>query len=614
MLVVFFTLITSVFVIQFNTTRDFLREQQTTEMDNAISAVGLALSPYLVANDMVSVESVLHATFDSSFYREIHFSAIREDIEIHRQYPNDVAGVPSWFQSLIEIEPITRTTTLSANWLQLANLKLVSSTAHAYQKLWQSTLHLILGFSITFVIGMAILSLILSKVLKPLNAIQKGAQQMSANIFGRPLEVPKIRELADVVNAFNHMTAQLDIHFRQQAQEADKLRVRAFQDPVSGLANRSYLLSQLDAWLSQRNIGGIALLKVDIIADSYENLGYEEGDLLVQQLSTRLSQLATEEYTLSRLSKAEFMIIAPSTTAEELLVLGRILLVMSSELQVDPLNIGPSAGAVGLVMRSEEDNVSSLLAQADNALTQAKQQPKERLVMFDRSKDLRTEQETFGKQQWKALVDEAIANQLFKFKFQKAIDQNNEVIHQEVFAYIQKGDVRYTASQFIGAIEQLDAGSEMDMFIIEKLIKQLDEQIITGKISVNITESSVNDTSFIRWLTNKMQSFNSVKDRIIFEIPEICFIKHTSNTEILCETIHREGFQFGIDNFGHNFSSMGYLNKFRPAHIKLDFAYTHRLNEEMKLDALSSITQTANNLSITAIATRVESKRQKDKL
>ncbi|MCG3880685.1 EAL domain-containing protein, partial [Psychrobacter sp. Ps6] len=78
--------------------------------------------------------------------------------------------------------------------------------------------------------------------------------------------------------------------------------------------------------------------------------------------------------------------------------------------------------------------------------------------------------------------------------------------------------------------------------------------------------------------------------------------------------LHRNGFQFGIDKFGHNFGSTGYLSQFRPAYVKLDFTYTNQVDDEVKADALTSITRTAQNLGITVIASRVETEAQKDKL
>lgn len=615
MLVVFFTLMASVFVIQLHTTRDFLIEQQSTEMDNAISAVGMALAPYLEANDKVSAESVINATFDSSFYSEVTLSILHDNAEIKRSYPSKVTEVPDWFSRLIAIDTITKSNTLASGWMQLANLTVTSSSSHAYSQLWQASIQLVVGFFVTFLFGLVFLALILSTVLKPLKLIQLRAKAMSNNQFGEPLPIPRIRELSDVVHAFNHMSSQLKVHFEQQAQEADNLRIRAYQDPVSGLANRSYLMTQLTSWLSTSQEGGIALLKVDLIADAYAQDGYETGDNLVQVLAEKINTLATEHYTIARLSQSEFMLLAPRITADELKSIGQIMLQITFELQSDPLNIAPTQAAVGLVMRNIDDNMSTLLAQADNALSQAKQHPQDPLVLFDTAANTKeTRQTTMGKQQWKSLVDEAIANKLFKFKLQKAIDQNNKILHQEVFAYIQKGNQRYSAGQFLGAIEELNVGKYMDMHIIEELFHILSVDKEAGNVAVNITQSSVNDTGFMRWLANKMQSTPQLKERVFFELPEICFIKNSDNTGLLCEIINKNGFCFGIDNFGHNFSSVSYLNKFRPAYVKLDFAYTNQIDNQVKADVLASITRTANNLSITTIATRIETSSQQKKL
>lgn len=47
MIAVFIMLMTSVFIIEFNTTRNSLEQQQRSEVSNTINTVGLALAPYL---------------------------------------------------------------------------------------------------------------------------------------------------------------------------------------------------------------------------------------------------------------------------------------------------------------------------------------------------------------------------------------------------------------------------------------------------------------------------------------------------------------------------------------------------------------------------------------
>ncbi|PSU70929.1 GGDEF domain-containing protein [Photobacterium phosphoreum] len=612
MLVVLFLLTSAVFAIQFNTTKSYLIEQQSTELNNVVSSVGFALSPYLKEKDFIAAESVINATFDSGYYSQVKLTLLDSEKEIIRHYPHIIKNVPNWFTSLIHIEAITQTRTLTSGWLQLANLTVTSSPASAYVQLWKATTQLVLGFLACLLLTAIVLSLVLNKVLKPLKQIQKSAQEMARNHFTASLPIPHTRELVDVVTAFNSMNIQLQQHFEQQAQEADTLRIRAYQDPVSSLANRSYLMTKLNSWLVNKPSGGIILLKSDAIEDNYQQGGYELGDPLVLKLADRLKELSADDITIARLNQSEFMLIAQNVPKDDLLDIGRTMLYMASELNSDPLGIAPLQAAVGIVMCSETLTITALLAHADNALNKARQQIKEPLALLEIS-----EQKTIpaiGKQQWNALVDEAIANNLIHFTFQKAIDANNTIIHKEMFAYIKKGQQRFNAGQFLSALEKLNDGAKFDRYIIETIFHKFTKKTKSVPVAINITQSSINDTGFIRWLNTKLLSCPQMRQHILFELPEICFIKNIDNTSLLCEIIRQNGFQFGIDNYGHNFSSTGYLNKLRPSYVKLDFAYTSQLDDQVKTDVLESITRSANNLSVLTIASRVETIEQKQKL
>ncbi|MCD9549577.1 EAL domain-containing protein, partial [Photobacterium carnosum] len=610
MLVVLFLLISAVFTIQFNTTKSYLIEQQSTELNNVVNSIGFALSPYLKEKDFISAESVINATFDSGYYSQVKLTLLDSNKEIIRQYPQRIDNIPDWFQSLIQIKAITQTTTLTSGWLQLANLTVISSPVSAYIQLWKATIQLVLGFITSLLLTAIVLSLVLNKVLRPLKQIQKSAQEIAHNHFTDPLPTPHTRELSDLVIAFNSMNTQLQQHFEQQAQEADTLRIRAYQDPVSGLANRSYLMTKLKSWLLHKPTGGIILLKSDAIEDNYQQSGYEKGDKLVQKLTNHLKELSTDNVTIARLNQSEFMLIAPNASEDELMDTARSMLHMTSELNSDPLGIAPLQAAVGIVMCSDTLTITALLAHADNAVNKARHEIKEPIALLEINEKKTTP--AIGKQQWKILVDEAIANNLIHFTFQKAIDANNAVIHKEMFAYIKKGQQCFNAGQFLSAIEKLNEGTKFDCYIIDTLFNQLISKTESVPIAINITQSSINDTGFIRWLNSKLQACSEMKQHVLFELPEICFIKNINNTSLLCEIIRNNGFKFGIDNYGHNFSSIGYLNKLRPNYVKLDFSYTSQLDNQVKTDVLESITRSADNLSILTIASRVETIEQKD--
>ncbi|WP_235102952.1 LapD/MoxY N-terminal periplasmic domain-containing protein [Photobacterium carnosum] len=383
MLVVLFLLISAVFTIQFNTTKSYLIEQQSTELNNVVNSIGFALSPYLKEKDFISAESVINATFDSGYYSQVKLTLLDSNKEIIRQYPQRIDNIPDWFQSLIQIKAITQTTTLTSGWLQLANLTVISSPVSAYIQLWKATIQLVLGFITSLLLTAIVLSLVLNKVLRPLKQIQKSAQEIAHNHFTDPLPTPHTRELSDLVIAFNSMNTQLQQHFEQQAQEADTLRIRAYQDPVSGLANRSYLMTKLKSWLLHKPTGGIILLKSDAIEDNYQQSGYEKGDKLVQKLTNHLKELSTDNVTIARLNQSEFMLIAPNASEDELMDTARSMLHMTSELNSDPLGIAPLQAAVGIVMCSDTLTITALLAHADNAVNKARHEIKEPIALLE---------------------------------------------------------------------------------------------------------------------------------------------------------------------------------------------------------------------------------------
>ena len=76
MIAVFLMLMASVFIIEFNTTRNNLVQQQRSEVNNTINTVGLALAPYLENKDQVAVESVINALFDGSSYSVVRLLSL----------------------------------------------------------------------------------------------------------------------------------------------------------------------------------------------------------------------------------------------------------------------------------------------------------------------------------------------------------------------------------------------------------------------------------------------------------------------------------------------------------------------------------------------------------
>ncbi|PFG58647.1 diguanylate cyclase/phosphodiesterase [Vibrio sp. ES.051] len=609
MVTVFILLLTSVFVIQFNTTRDSLEQQQRSEVNNTINTVGLALAPYLKDKDKVAVESVINALFDGSTYSVVRLTALDSDYQIVRTYPVKPTAVPEWFINMNLFKAIHDKRVVTSGWMQLAEVEIISHPGAAYEQLWQGFVGLLSAFAIIFLAGLAAISYILRRSLKPLTAIVNKMHQITNNQFGEPLTRPKTKDLIAVVDGINMMSAQIELSFREQAKEAQRLRAQAYLDPISKLGNRSFYINQIDQWLAEKTQGGIALLHAEYIGDIYETKDYQRADAHVKELSLRLKNtIDVPGATIARLSIDEFGLLFPHMDESELRIIADSIMNCVNGLNTDPTGLTNPKAALGVAHSKDHITRSEVLSMVDNALSKAKAQP-DKAYGFIGSE---TPSNLMGKQQWKALVEEAIHSGWVKFRFQAAKNTWGKVFHNEVFSSIEKEGEPFHANQYLFALEQLDATNIFDQYVIESMIRMLESGELTDPVAINIAQSSLSQPSFIRWTTNILEKHPKAASKLHFEIPEECFIEQPHHAALLCNAIRQSGAEFGVDNYGRHFQSLEYIQEFRPNYVKLDYLFTHNLHDEKQKFTLTSISRTAHNLGITTIASRIETQIQLD--
>ncbi|WP_305372548.1 bifunctional diguanylate cyclase/phosphodiesterase [Photobacterium leiognathi] len=521
-----------------------------------------------------------------------------------------ITNVPQWFQSLITIPEHIEKRTVNNNNYDVGIIEVSASPRWAYTKYWQLFSNTLISHLFLMLAGGCLIYIISKKHFASLQRLTTRAQNID-NLNQAPMPLPEESDIKTIVRAFNKLTYQLDVNFKNQANEAVKLREQAYLDPISGLGNRSFFIHQISSWLDESHKGGLALIQTTLISDYYEHKGYQAGDKLIKQIAARLNEVIIyNDATISRLSRDEFAVLIPNLSSEKLTLLGKMILKIFTDIERNSDIDSAITTDIGLVYNEARLTPSQLLTQLDNALTQAKLTPHESIALI---KDP-TSHDTLGKQQWKQLLEQAINEDLFQYKFQPATLENRSIYHYEVFTGIQKNKDFYSAGQFLGAIEDLKIGSWFDRHVIVTIINRLNADRTIGPFAINVTNSSIADPSFIRWLDKLLANNTQVASRLFFELQEISCIRNTDATSILCSTIKRHRFGVGIDNYGRHFQSLTYLKEINPDYVKIDYAYTYQLNDQTKSAVLSSICRTAHSLDIKAIATRVETETQLERL
>jgi diguanylate cyclase (GGDEF)-like protein/PAS domain S-box-containing protein len=167
-----------------------------------------------------------------------------------------------------------------------------------------------------------------------------------------------------------------DVTERQQAEQA--VRFLAQHDTLTGLANRSMMMEQLERHLAlaKRHGHGVALLYLDL--DGFkpvnDRFGHNVGDRVLQLVAERFRKVIREGDLLCRQGGDEFVVVVPEAgNANELMGMAWKLVEASRA----PYNdLDPSiriSASVGIARYPEHGNsCEQLLAAADNAMYAAK--------------------------------------------------------------------------------------------------------------------------------------------------------------------------------------------------------------------------------------------------
>lgn len=608
MFALFLLLFVAAYLVQFNSTRTFLAEQQRTTLINTANSVGLALTPYLETSDRVGAESVLNAAFDGGYYRKMRLELLASGEVIDKENSLFIQGVPDWFVSLELFQSDSHEIILTSGWLQLGKLQVEGHPGQAYHELWKGMSRLLLTFLFAFLITVLLLIQALKYLLTPLMQIRDQAKEIELHHFGKSIPLPRTQELRQVVQSINTLSAKLAQQFQEAAAAAEHLRERAFLDVVSGLGNRAYFIGQVNAWIAEGGRGGVMLVAVDMLEDIYREEGFAARDRMVKSVALSLKEnlKGYDGLAVARISANEYAVLLPGQSITALRETGEQINSAIAELVVNPVSQNQSISVVGIAYREPNDDLPLLLTKADNALRQARRERQGAVVL-----DAVEQQDSLGQVAWKDLIITALREHQLQFMTQPVLLLSGKPPHHaELLTQIRREDSTFHAGQFMPAVEQFRLGEELDKYVLMQVGERLRRD--PGlKLAVNLTMGAITSASFVDWVEVFVAQQGQISSRLLFEIPEKAIVNARTRVDALVALLRSRGFRWGVDQYGRYFQSLGYLQELRPDYVKVDYGYTSLvLTEEGDQSFLSAICRAAHQAGVTTIATRVEDEAQ----
>ena len=431
-----------------------------------------------------------------------------------------------------------------------------------------------------------------------------------------------------IVNTFDTMRLQRNTHDALEAARREagarllELERLSRIDSLTGLMNRRAFDEIVQSMMNQHaNKQGVTVFTIDLdgfkpINDSY---GHEAGDAVLCAIAERLTDMAENGDQVARVGGDEFAILTGrimSMEAAEAFAKQTIQFVTATiPFQQKQLAVGVSIG----IARQGPDATTptELLSGADQAMYSAKQDPDEKVKIYDKAAfPIRPTLEDR-----KTLIA-AMENGLIRPHYQPKVNiKTGEIIGFEALSrwhHPSRGIL--PPSQFIPMINELALQGAFMIntaeFVMRDLAQMVENGLDPGQMSINVSEVTLATLLGRNDLFEILDRYPALRHYLTFEITEDIFIARSS--EIIRRSINlfrQAGVRISLDDFGTGYASLQHLKELDFDELKLDTQFVRDLGIDPAAEVLiEGLVTISKGLEVDLIAEGVETQSQREML
>ncbi len=422
----------------------------------------------------------------------------------------------------------------------------------------------------------------------------------------------------------SYISIRTDITQRKLAEEESNYL--AFFDPLTQLPNRRLLLDRLKQALAgsarSGKRGALLFIDLDHFKTLNDTLGHDFGDLLLQQVATRLTSCVREGDTVARLGGDEFVMLLEDLSADAIeaaayveAIAEKIMLSLNQTYQLDTHEYKntPSIGATlfnGDVKNADKDE---LLKQADIAMYQAKKSGRNVFRFFDpKMQELITIRVDLEHE-----LRLALEQQQFQLHYQIQVDSTGQCLGAEAlirWSHPKRGMV--SPFHFIPLAEETGLILPIGQWVLDTACAQLkiwlqDEITRNLILAVNVSAKQFLQVDFVQQVQATIQRHNIDPTRLKLELTESMLVENIKDIITIMNSLKILGVRFSLDDFGTGYSSLQYLKMLPLNQLKIDQSFVRDIATDNSDRAIVlTIITMAKSLGLDVIAEGVETEEQ----
>ncbi|MBV1870663.1 MAG: GGDEF domain-containing response regulator [Gammaproteobacteria bacterium] len=384
------------------------------------------------------------------------------------------------------------------------------------------------------------------------------------------------------------------------AELEEKLREISSQDLLTGLGNKEFFIEKLDQCISnnteKHQTSSLLYISPAHFGDLKSSLGIGNTDLLLAGLATLIRGLLDENETLSRFSEDVFTVILPcdeeEATSKSLLIVKTIsehIFEVGSETQQLTVRVGVAIINENCPLGNE------LISCAHGAMEEAGNEGGNGVSVF-KPQEVIVESEVVSiAEQVKRCLDE----EKLVLLYQPIINLRGESteLYEVLIRMRDHNEELVTAGQLLGEAEKAGMGGKIDRWVVLQAIKELSKQHEEGKstrLFINLTRASIEDKTFLPWLSVAFKASRLPADSIIWQMTENVISSTLKEAKQFTKSLEEIHCQVSISRFGCALNPFNALKHLNVTYLKLEPSFIEELSNEENKEALKELITTSH--------------------
>ncbi len=398
---------------------------------------------------------------------------------------------------------------------------------------------------------------------------------------------------------------------RDRAATEDELRRRALEDPLTGLANRALLASQLDAELRHaRRLGDrlcVLTLDVDRFKDVNDTLGHSAGDTLLRKLAARLTGCVREEDLVARPGGDEFTVVCTRAASDLAIaeVAERLVEAVVDPFEIDGREVFVTASVGVAISEHGRESPEELLRDADAAMYRAKDLGGGRFEIFD----MKLRQHLVQRMSIESDLRHAVERDELELHYQPIIDLADEHVmgFEALLRWRHPERGLIAPDQFIKIAEDTGLILPIGSWVLREVCAQLARWPNEIRISANLSALQIKP-DLVHEVRDCLAEQHVQPDRLMLEITESLMLDPT--VQPVVHSLRSLRVQLALDDFGTGYSSLASLQRFPLDLLKLDRALMSSLSERAGTAIVRAAIELGKALGLSVIAEGIETQAQ----